>query len=322
MQKSFSESSLHHKGILLKAGLGRYLENLLNCVEANQSVLNDILISADVPEPEQQQQLTRTLKLDHERLNDALVQIVREWTSEGQSERDQCFKPILEELRAHFPSDHEEVCVFVPGSGLARLPFEIALDGFQCVGNEQDMFLLFTASFIMNQCTRINNYRVYPWLHDLSNRSSMEAVTTPIAFPDINPSQRPSSFHFQMVPGDFVQVAHQSFEQGTMDAIVTTFFIDSAKNVIEYVNLIYQLLNPGGLWINMGGLNYAYEVFEEQEAFVPLPLDVFKEIVKATGFVFLRDELVQCNYGHTRHSMANVELKSSFFTVQKPTAAD
>ena len=43
MQKSLTDSSLKHKNLLLQAGLGSYLDNLLNCVEANQSVINDIL---------------------------------------------------------------------------------------------------------------------------------------------------------------------------------------------------------------------------------------------------------------------------------------
>ena len=48
-QKLFSDASLSHKEALLKAGFGQYLENLMNCVEANNSVLEEILTSAVDP---------------------------------------------------------------------------------------------------------------------------------------------------------------------------------------------------------------------------------------------------------------------------------
>ncbi len=44
-------------------------------------------------------------------------------------------------------------------------------------------------------------------LHDLSNRYHAADVTTPVSFPDINPSRRPENFQFQMVPGDFLDVS-------------------------------------------------------------------------------------------------------------------
>ena len=137
--------------------------------------------------------------MDYQRLVDCFVQIVREWTLDGENERNECFDPVIEELKNYFPAEKRgEVLVFVPGCGLARLPYQIALEGFQCVGNEQDPFLLITGSFIMNQCNRSNNYRFYPWIHDLSNRKSADEVTKPMAFPDINPSKRPENFQFNM----------------------------------------------------------------------------------------------------------------------------
>ncbi len=45
------------------------------------------------------------------------------------------------------------------------------------------------------------------------------------------------------------------------DAVVCCFFIDTAHNVIEYLERIYHILKPGGLWINFGqsvATYYAY----------------------------------------------------------------
>jgi hypothetical protein len=34
--------------------------------------------------------------------------------------------------------------------------------------------------------------------------------------------------------------------------IITCFFIDTANNVLDYVETISSLLKPGGYWINLG----------------------------------------------------------------------
>ena len=48
MQKTLSDASLKHKELLLSAGFERYLNNLYNCVEYNNSVLQDILQSSEL----------------------------------------------------------------------------------------------------------------------------------------------------------------------------------------------------------------------------------------------------------------------------------
>lgn len=39
---------------------------------------------------------------------------------------------------------------------------------------------------------------------------------------------------------------------GTWDAVCTCFFIDTAKNIFDYLERIYAILKIGGVWINMG----------------------------------------------------------------------
>lgn len=185
-----SNSPLKRKNLYTEVGLLEYVDNLVNCIDANQKVLNEILNSAELEiEGEEDKNIPQTLKIDHMRLNDCLAQIVREWSTEGESDR-KCFQLVQEELRSYFPEteDRQDVCILVPGCGLARLPYELALDGFKVLANEQDYFQLATASFIMNHCSRVDSYRIYPCLHDLRNRINTKAVTTPIPFPGNNNS--------------------------------------------------------------------------------------------------------------------------------------
>jgi len=36
------------------------------------------------------------------------------------------------------------------------------------------------------------------------------------------------------------------------DCIATVFFIDTAHNIVAYIETIWKILKPNGYWINMG----------------------------------------------------------------------
>lgn len=67
------------------------------------------------------------------------------------------------------------------------------------------------------------------------------------------------------------------------DAICTCFFIDTAHNIIEYIETIYHILKPGGIWINLGPLLYHYYDMPGEPS-LELTLDQVLRIVKAVGF--------------------------------------
>ena len=47
---------------------------------------------------------------------------------------------------------------------------------------------------------------------------------------------------------------------GEWDAVLTCFFIDTAQNIVSYIETIAILLREGGVWINLGPLLYHFEV--------------------------------------------------------------
>ena len=40
------------------------------------------------------------------------------------------------------------------------------------------------------------------------------------------------------------------------DCIATCYFMDTAHNIITYLENIYSILKPGGYWVNFGEYNY------------------------------------------------------------------
>eukprot|EP00438_Fugacium_kawagutii_P019649 Skav232822 [mRNA] locus=scaffold614:678394:681230:- [translate_table: standard] len=68
----------------------------------------------------------------------------------------------------------------------------------------------------------------------------------------------------QIVPGDFVktyEVGGPGFRR--FDALVTCFFIDTPKDVEQLFRVMDGLLEEGGVWVNLGPLNWRKEARAE-----------------------------------------------------------
>lgn len=70
------------------------------------------------------------------------------------------------------------------------------------------------------------------------------------------------TYDFSMVAGEFVEV--YSKQPGTWDCVVTCFFMDTAHNIIEYIECISNILKKGGIWVNIGPLLYHYSEQPEE----------------------------------------------------------
>ena len=116
---------------------------------------------------------------------------------------------------------------------------------------------------------------VYPfvdyWSHHISNADMMRSVS----FPD-KPANTTAAL---LVEGDFTTAFRE--KEGTFDAVVTHFFIDTARNLMSYLDTIHRLLPPGGHWVNFGPLLYG------TGPFVQLSLEEIMAVAEAMGFEFL-----------------------------------
>ncbi|KAF8333131.1 N2227-like protein-domain-containing protein [Cantharellus anzutake] len=200
---------------------------------------------------------------DMDKLRSTLKQFVRDWSVEGKPEREACYDPILEALDMHFTNlsaeEKESVQVLVPGTGLARLPYEVVKRGYSCQGNEFSHYMLLSSYFILNRTEQINQHTIYPYIHSFSNMRTSDTLLKEIKIPDVLPSDAPRGPSFSLVAGDFEEIYgtlqdgdEREPQQGKWDAVLTCFFIDTAKNIVNYLQIIYDLLKPKGIWINMG----------------------------------------------------------------------
>ena len=188
----------------------------------------------------------------------------REWSADGLEERRQCFAPLLAQLEKHVPADPmapNQHRVLLPGAGLGRLMVEVSALGYEAQGNEFDYFMLLASNYVLNKTSPKTHIPICPWVHNFSNTMSVDDAVRVVTFPDecpqallaahANPEPRMS-----MCAGEFIGVYGQPEQRGTWSALLACFFIDTAPNIIEYMELIYGLLKPGGVLISIGPLMY------------------------------------------------------------------
>ncbi len=118
-----------------------------------------------------------------------------------------------------------------------------------------------------------------------------------------------------MSAGDFVEV--YSKQTGTFHCVMTQFFIDTAKNVIEYMEIIYNLLKPGGVWINFGPLLWFYAEQEDQLQ-LEISLEEVLKLIPQVGFKLQTVERHDGLFCHSPDTMIETLYRCCFFVAVKP----
>jgi len=204
--------------------------------------------------------------------------------------------------------------ILVPGAGLARLAHDIAKEGYQVQGNEFSFYMLLASDFILNKSGE-EEWEIFPWIHSLSNMTSAKEIVKGVVIPDTKVGDGITPDRFSMVGGDFLQVYSQKDQQDMWDVVVTCFFMDTATDIREYIDVIYKVLKNGGTWINLGPLLYHFE--DSTEDSIELPLDQVMRIIRRKGFNIVREEFRDCTYTNCPDSLLTYTYRCVFFTAKK-----
>lgn len=284
--------------------------------------------SHDHSHPEPEKHKYRPTEADIDKLRSTLKQFVRDWSVEGKVERDACYAPIIQALVSHFGDIPEQergnFRVLVPGAGLGRLAWDVAKLGFSCQGNEFSHLMLLSSYFILNRTAEIEQHKLYPYVHSFSNVPNREALLQAVKVPDVLPSSLPPYANFSLVAGDFEEVYggdptedSQEPHAGHWDAVLTCFFIDTAKNVVNYLNIIHRILAPGGVWINLGPLLWHWENNSSNDPSIELDLEEVKILARNVGFVIKDERHVATTYTNNAKSMLAYTYNAAFWVATK-----
>ncbi|PHH64445.1 hypothetical protein CDD81_4520 [Ophiocordyceps australis] len=213
---------------------------------------------------------------DKTAVSQALKHIVRDWTQEGRHERHLPFACMLDTVDSLFPARQaaEPLRALLPGAGLGRLGHQLdRLGGFQVTINEWSMFMNVVYRFLDTHGLQ-DQHSLYPFVDGWSHHATDADMLRKLSFPDDTLDPR----SVLLVEGDFTTVfAHQ---HGHYHLVLTYFFIDTARNLMSYLDTIKKLLKSGGYWLNLGPLLYG------TAPFVQLSLEDIITITKAMGFEF------------------------------------
>jgi hypothetical protein len=212
---------------------------------------------------------------NQERVNEALQHIYRDWSREGQHERANASAALIDVLETHFPDRKDgEVKVLFPGSGLGRIPHDVAArGGFEVTANELSSYMRIAYRYM--ESLKIPNLATFhPFMDWWSYQPNRYEMIRPVSFPDtvINKSS------VLLVEGDFTK--EFTNKEAHFDAIVTFFFMDTAPNMLDYFDTLSKIIKPGGLWVNLGPLLY-------HEASVEFSLDDMMNVATGYGFEFV-----------------------------------
>ncbi|PHH90306.1 hypothetical protein CDD83_4044 [Cordyceps sp. RAO-2017] len=204
---------------------------------------------------------------DIDKARSTLRQFFRDWTEEGARERAACYGPVMrameEEARRPGQSGDERLKVLVPGAGLGRLVFELCRKGYVAEGNEISYHQLLASSYILNECAGAGVHTIYPWIHTFSNHVTRQNHVRGYKVPDIHPATvlagGPRGGGMSMCAADFLCLYGDDEHKGAYDAVASVFFLDTAPNLIRYLEVIRHCLRPGGVLINIGPLLWHFE---------------------------------------------------------------
>ncbi|XP_073240497.1 carnosine N-methyltransferase-like [Porites lutea] len=305
-----------------------HLKKIEQCIEENQKFLFNIV--SETNEMFENRDSTRIRGapndpasqpisgFDMDKVITTMKQFVRDWSDEGKSERDACYKPIIDEILRLFPvrECRKDISILVPGAGLARLMFDIAKLGYTCQGNEWSLYMLFASHFILNRAPGKYHTTIYPYIHQTCNNRSASDQVRPVVIPDVDPTDVPDDLNFSMAAGDFLEVYT---EQNCWDCIVTCYFIDTAHSVIAYIENISRLLKPGGYWINLGPLLYHFADVANEWS-VELPYEDIKRITtECFKMEIIKEQTsVPSGYIENERSMLKLLYDNVFFVARKP----
>lgn len=201
--------------------------------------------------------------------------------------------------------------VLVAGAGMGRLAYNIAFTyeeiyaqseisenytkqhyfPFEVEAVDSSIVMASAAHHILNDDTE--QYKVYPFVNDpFVNEVDTEKRWQPMHFPEKKvisslkhwkhePQQYETIINEPFLAytiGDFVTTYASTAKKGIYGSIATCYFIDTATNIYEYIITIKNLLRHGGLWTNLGPVQW------HRNAQLQPSVDELRQMIELFGF--------------------------------------
>ena len=230
------------------------------------------------------------------------------------------------EMRGVAAGGRERARVLVPGCGLARLNFDVVRAGADCEGNEFSVHMLAFSHFILNSGALMEgrSLEVCPDVLTFTNQRSLATQVSRVVLPDVDlaspqgslPRDGATAGEMSMSMGDFVDTYGKPEHAGAFDAVLCSFFLDTAADIFEYLDIMARLLPEGGLLCSIGPLQWHYTDQPEMPS-LELSLDELRPVIEASGFRIVKEDMSTLPYTHPAASMLSKSYDSWFFVAER-----
>eukprot|EP00920_Eleutheroschizon_duboscqi_P027130 GHVT01066403.1.p1 GENE.GHVT01066403.1~~GHVT01066403.1.p1 ORF type:complete len:178 (-),score=28.52 GHVT01066403.1:667-1200(-) len=165
-----------------------------------------------------------------------------------------------------------------------------------------------------------NSWVLHPYVLSTSNRRRAADNLRAVYIPDVSPSEVLDEPLMSMTAGEFLEVYGSPAHVGYWDAVLTCFFLDTAKNVVQYIRTIADLVKVGGLWANLGPLLFHY-ADTPNEMSIELAWDEIKPVIEK-WFKFENIEWTTAYYTTNFDSMMQIQYNCvNFVAIRNDVAA-
>ena len=200
-------------------------------------------------------------EVSYDSVSQVLIHLARDWSHQGRDIRRSLYDWCIERIPV---GAHR---IMVPGAGLGRLAWELQRQqpniemspadpessGEPRVVHAIELSWTMVAIFSALVGQNPGRWKIYPYLNDFwTNQASSETRFRQVQVPDVQVKISRISW----TVGDFVEISQVPEEASSYDAVVTCFFLDTAANVLDYIQAMESILITGGRWINVGPLHW------------------------------------------------------------------
>lgn len=194
------------------------------------------------------------------RVIESLTHFNRDWNMDVEG-TDWELGPVLDYIQRNLEaitpaSTKSRTCIVVPGSGLGRIPYELSLLNYKEVHSIEfsGLMFLFNQFVYENADCDVQDLEVFPYVHTNSNFKEVLDQHRSILVPQLS---RPSNLHMHLEDFNTFELPKSTDECDTI-VVVTAFFLDTAENLMDYLDSINSLCKPfkKAYWINIGPLKY------------------------------------------------------------------
>ena len=283
-------------------------QNFLNkCVEKQKSKFADVKITEQDIKEYLENQGASLLKY-------FLELLIREWGEEGKEEREISHGQVIKELKKYLdyenPEEIKNKKILIPKNHFGRLAYDLSKLGYNVDFLENNYIYLIIQDYLFNISEKFGDI-ICPCIHSFCSSFNEKSVIKKHSIPDENIKNDLKNKNLIIYQEDFI--TFYKGKKDLYDAVVTVFCTEDVRNMIEYIEIIHEILKKGGIWINFGSMENNYADYGG----IALAWDEMKQVILNYDFELKREEKQVVPYFKIEGNSLPYTVGIIFFTAMK-----